>query len=128
MSCCVQVSVAVELLQTQNINCAATRQGMLSFAGSGRDSRSCHMFITLAPKGQGINPHLGAAYHETAFAMVVYQQPMGVLDRFYMDYGDRTLGDQGEFAQKGLVYMHTKWPMLDRILKCARVESHHDEI
>lgn len=90
--------------------------GMLSYAGAGSDSRSCHVFITLANDADGKNHQLGTAKHEAPFAKII--KGLDVITRINFEYGDNTIGDQGEFAEKGNAWMLDKYPNLDRIKRC----------
>eukprot|EP01043_Picozoa_sp_COSAG02_P023592 COSAG02_NODE_1265_length_13542_cov_5.803615_1_plen_158_part_10 len=47
-------------------NRGAFREGTLSFAGAGANSRSCHFFVALEPQGA----RLGKAMHEAAIGYV----------------------------------------------------------
>lgn len=95
-------------------------KGLLSFAGSGSNSRSCHMFITLAPSGQTINPHLGGMLHEVPFAEVV--DGIEAIESMHFGYGDETLALQAAFQAQGNDFMEARFPQLDRILSCHIVE------
>jgi peptidyl-prolyl cis-trans isomerase A (cyclophilin A) len=97
------------------------KKGMLSYAGGGKNSRSCHLFITLSPAGSDNNYGLGGADHETVFAVVT--DGIDVLDRINKEYGDQTLSMQHEMGQKGSQIMAEKFPNLDKIKHCAKVKS-----
>jgi len=100
-------------------NLVPFRAGTVSFAGAGKDSRTCHLFVALEPSGV----HLGKAAHETT---------IGHLDRAGIETFERVVknhqaagyGDTGSL-QGGLVQRGNaaaaKYPKLDSIKKCTRV-------
>eukprot|EP00040_Diaphanoeca_grandis_P012360 m.62685 g.62685 ORF g.62685 m.62685 type:complete len:238 (-) comp23187_c0_seq1:539-1252(-) len=100
------------------------RKGVLSYAGGGTNSRSCHMFITLTQPGVDVNHGLGSAHHETPFARVMDDGiGFNVLDAINKEYGDRTLNHQHELGQKGNQVMADLFPNLDKIHSCFRIQQ-----
>merc|ERR1719329_674165 len=90
----------------------------VSFAGHGTDSRSCHMFIALAPDGL----RLGAAPHETALGKVT--SGTEVLDAIVQNaqasgYGDLT-HLQTELKQQGIIAAMA-YPKLDKFRTCSLI-------
>ena len=91
------------------------KHGTVSFAGAGPDSRSCHIFIAMAPDGE----RLGNADHETPFGELV--DGIEVLQKLQESaqrsgYGDLSelqtqLIERGNAAAK-------HYPKLDRINSC----------
>ncbi|CAM9428313.1 unnamed protein product, partial [Hapterophycus canaliculatus] len=69
------------------------KRGMLSFAGSGRDSRTNQVFITFVDL-----PHLGKSPWETPFG-VVTEGMDSVVDKFYQGYGDQQPFNQDGISQ-----------------------------
>merc|ERR1719329_1498636 len=89
--------------------------GTVSFAGHGTDSRSCHMFIALAPDG----PRLGGAPHETAIGKVT--AGVEVLDNIVRNaqmsgYGDLT-HLQSQLKTRG-ISAAAQYPKLDKFYQC----------
>jgi peptidyl-prolyl cis-trans isomerase A (cyclophilin A) len=99
-------------------NRATFRAGTLSFAGGGTNSRSCHLFVALSPKGA----QLGGAAHEATLGRVedvdVFER---VAERFaatgYPDLG----GLQSDLATQGNVAA-AAYPEIDRIIRAEIVE------
>jgi len=89
--------------------------GTVSFAGSGRDSRSCHIFVALGPHGK----QLGSAPHEVPIGKIT--SGLDVLDRIVANakaanYGDLTnlqqeLTSQGNSAA-------VQYPKIDALQNC----------
>ena len=103
-------------------NRATFKHGTLSFAGSGIDSRSCHMFIALEPYGE----NLGSASHETTLGWVE-QQDLHVLDRLVANaenagYCNQDMNFlQQRLATEGNNQVASEYPLLDRIMGCQRI-------
>lgn len=108
------------------------RKGVLSFAGSGPNSRDTSMFITYAEKGGG----LGESPWETPFGIVV--EGMDSVDLFYEGYGElRGIGsgkgpDWNRARTEGGAYLQREFPKMDYIRSCEIVEDsiemgHRDE-
>ena len=93
-------------------NRATFRAGTLSFAGSGTDSRSCHLFVALRPNGLT----LGKAAHEATLGHV---QEVEVFEKVAQNFeanGYPDLGGlQGDLVQMGNEAAKD-YPKLDRIL------------
>lgn len=95
------------------------KRGLLSYAGSGKNSRDCHMFVTLAPDDEEINPYLGGELHEVPFAEVV--QGLENIENIEFRHDDGPIQVQGEFQKKGNKFLNEKFPGLDRINSCREV-------
>eukprot|EP00747_Dinoflagellata_sp_TGD_P168095 gnl/TRDRNA2_/TRDRNA2_193740_c0_seq1.p1 gnl/TRDRNA2_/TRDRNA2_193740_c0~~gnl/TRDRNA2_/TRDRNA2_193740_c0_seq1.p1 ORF type:complete len:203 (+),score=33.69 gnl/TRDRNA2_/TRDRNA2_193740_c0_seq1:81-689(+) len=91
------------------------KHGTVSFAGNGKDSRSCHIFIAFQPNGLS----LGNAPHETPIGEVTVG--LGVLDKIQQNFRDSKYGDltklQGQLVQRGNAAADS-YPKLDRIGQC----------
>ena len=97
------------------------RHGSVSFAGSGLDSRSCHVFIALEPGGTS----LGDAPHEAVLGNVEVEDG-GMLavesivrNREGTDYGD-LLDMQSSILREGNSALDN-FPGIDRIVACGRL-------
>jgi len=93
------------------------RGGTLSFAGNGRDSRSCHLFVALSPGGA----QLGKAEHEATLGRV---EEVEVFDKIAANaeanrYVDLDL--QPELLKRGNEAA-LNYPKLDRILRAEVIE------
>jgi len=88
------------------------QKGTLSFAGSGADSRTFHLFIANEPHGNG----LGGALHERPFGQILDVEEQNVIDRLFT-YGD-IAGKQHELLTKGNKEFLVAYPRLDRINSC----------
>lgn len=93
-------------------------KGMLSFAGSGPNTRSTQLFIALQDSRS-----LGTQPWETPFAQV---ENMSVVDSIYSGYGEmQAFGGRGpdssQIAQYGNAVLRQQYPLLDYILFCQRM-------
>ena len=97
------------------------RLGTISFAGSGYDSRSCHIFIALEPYGT----NLGKADHEATLGWVD-DDCLDVLERIVANFDASGYPDTGAL-QDGLVAngnaAAADYPLLDRIEACEVIEA-----
>lgn len=99
-------------------NRQAFRTGSVSFAGSGPNSRSCHIFISLGE-------NLGDAPHEVVLGNVeeedggMYVIESIVKRRAESGYGS-LLDMQGPLAVEGNVALN-QYPQVDRIIACGRM-------
>ena len=96
-------------------------RGWLSFAGSGANSRTTQMFITLKD-----SDFLGKAAWEVPFARVV--RGMDVVDSWHSGYGEmEAFGghapDQHKIAERGVAYLRESFPDIDYITSCAVSEA-----
>ena len=92
--------------------------GIVSFAGYGKDSRSTHLFFTL-----GDQPGLGRSPWEVPVGKVT--KGLDVLHAIYTGYGDSV--NQGRLHGKhGKDYLD-QFPKLDRFRSCRRVSSEGTE-
>ena len=96
-------------------------KGMMSFAGSGPDSRSCQIFITL-----GDHTGLGKADWERPFGYVT-KETMDIVDQFNAQYGDMPPWgngpESGQIATQGNAYLKKNFPRLDYVQNCRREEE-----
>ena len=92
------------------------RKGTLSFAGSGKNSRSCHLFVAL-------NKGLGHAPHETTLGHVD-DEGIATFERVVSNHKAAGYGDtgslQGALVQQGNPAA-AAYPKLDRIRSCENL-------
>lgn len=90
------------------------RHGTVSFAGNGKDSRTCHIFVALQPNGN----NLGKAMHETTIGHV---EDMSAWERVATNFANAAYGDTGSL-QGALVAQGNsaaaRYTKLDRIRTC----------
>ena len=102
------------------------RAGAISFAGNGKDSRSCHLFVALAPNGV----QLGRAMHETTLG---HLDPEGIetFERVVENHRAAGYADTGEL-QGPLVQLGNaaaaEYQKLDRIVTCTRLVEQQKEL
>ena len=89
------------------------RQGTVSFAGAGPNSRTSHIFIGLDPNVRG----LGNAAHERPFGQISDPDEAALLSQMYAGYGDLTRL-QGQLVQRGNPAADP-YPKLSRFQSCA---------
>lgn len=94
--------------------------GSVSFAGSGVNSRSCHVFIALEPGGT----MLGDAPHETVLGNVEHEDGgMLVLDQLVQNREDCDMGNlldlQGSLSREGNTALDA-YSGIDQIVACGR--------
>ena len=97
------------------------RHGTVSFAGNGKDSRSCHLFVALQPHGS----RLGNAPHETTIGQVEMDD-MPVWNTVVSNFAASGYGDTGELQQDLVARGNAAaaaYPKLDRIERCWLVDS-----
>ena len=97
------------------------RSGSVSFAGSGLNTRSCHIFIALEPGGT----MLGEAPHETVLGNIETKDGgMLVLDNIVQNRKDQGWGSllesQGALLREGNSALDA-YPGIDRIMACGRI-------
>mmetsp|Transcript_3865 Transcript_3865/g.5824 ORF Transcript_3865/g.5824 Transcript_3865/m.5824 type:complete len:339 (-) Transcript_3865:127-1143(-) len=92
-------------------------EGVISFAGSGPNSRTSHLFIAYGPI-----PSLGTQLWETPVGLVT--KGIEVVQGLYGEYGDKPV--QWKISEKGEEYINAEFPHLDKFLEC-RTKS-FDEI
>ena len=103
------------------------REGMMSFAGSGPNSRSSQLFIAYDRAGG-----LGNSPWETPFGEVV--EGMNNVNNLYSEYGDMPPWgkgpQQGPIRNQGSRYIEENFPNLDKFEKCTvkRVSSLADAL
>eukprot|EP00986_Skeletonema_menzelii_P006622 scaffold2527_cov185-Skeletonema_menzelii.AAC.9 len=92
------------------------KEGMMSFAGSGKNSRSSQMFI--AYDGAG---NLGQSPWETPFGHVT--SGLENVKNFYKEYGDMPPWgkgpEQGPIHSRGASYIESEFPLLDKFETCS---------
>ncbi|CAN0129694.1 unnamed protein product [Ectocarpus sp. 6 AP-2014] len=96
------------------------KRGMLSFAGSGPNSRGTQVFITFADI-----PHLGKTPWETPLGIVT-QGMDTVVDKFYTGYGDQQPFNQdginqGTLQSRGNAYLREEFPEISYLKECRVV-------
>ena len=95
------------------------RHGTVSFAGNGKDSRTCHLFVALKPSGTS----LGNALHETTIGHVEDMEAWERVASNFQKAGYRdTTSLQGALVQRGNAAAE-KYPELDRIHTCEVVDT-----
>jgi peptidyl-prolyl cis-trans isomerase A (cyclophilin A) len=95
------------------------KEGYMSFAGSGPNSRATHIFIALADV-----PSLGTQPWETPFAYVEEKSMRKTVDLFSTTYGDTAPAGHGPEprlieAPGGSEYLKREFPQLDWLLSCS---------
>ena len=92
------------------------QEGTVSFAGSGPNSRSSHLFVAY-----GANDNFGRELWETPIGTVV--EGMDILRKFNSDYGDMPPWGHGPEQHKinslGEKYITQEFPKLDKFLTCV---------
>lgn len=92
------------------------KEGMMSFAGSGPNSRSSQMFIAYDNAGG-----LGQSPWETPFGKVT--SGMENVKNFYKGYGDMPPWGkgplQGPIHNRGASYIESDFPLLDKFETCS---------
>ena len=84
----------------------------MSFAGSGKDSRTTHILVSLDPNYMT----LAHPEHERPFGRIDDARQQEMIARFFHGYGDIT-SLQGDLARHGnMAAAH--YPLLDRIKRC----------
>lgn len=99
---------------------ATFQHGTVSYAGAGKDSRSCHVFIAFGPNGRS----LGNAPHETPLGRVT--EGLETLDRIQQNYKRAGYKDltslQGKIRTEGN-RAAAGYPLLDRVHHCRHVSA-----
>jgi cyclophilin family peptidyl-prolyl cis-trans isomerase len=93
------------------------REGMMSFAGSGPNSRSSQLFIAY-DKAQS----LGTSPWETPFGEVIGDESLETARAFYQGYGDMPpwgKGPQQGPIHQGSGYIEENFPKLDKFHTCT---------
>ena len=89
-------------------------RGSLSFAGGGKNTRTCQLFIAYTDQ-----PHLGAQPWEVPIGQLATAASFEVLDSFYQGYGDMAPWgsgpDQHELVKQGNKYIRKSFPKIDFI-------------
>lgn len=100
-------------------------EGMMSFAGGGKDSRGTQIFITL---GKEV-PSLGTQLWETPFGKIIFG--MERVQKINFEYGDSPPWGKGPDQQKiwtgGYKYLEDNFPNLSYIQSCGRLETDYDD-
>jgi peptidyl-prolyl cis-trans isomerase A (cyclophilin A) len=97
------------------------KKGYLSFAGSGPDSRTTHIFMALGDQADS----LGSQSWETPFAQVSSESFEKTVTHFTTSYGEMPPWGKGPDPQKiqepdGHTYLTQNFPLLDYIKSCSR--------
>lgn len=102
-------------------NRAKFKNGSVSFAGSGVDSRSCSLFIALEPFAD----NFGEAPHETVIGNVEEEGGgMTVLEQLVRNREERAYGDLLDLQTSLRIQGNeaaAEYPGVDRIIACGRV-------
>ena len=92
-------------------NRGAFREGTLSYAGAGANSRSCHFFVALEPNGT----RLGKAMHEAAIGYVDEVEVFRQVVRNFQEAGYSDTGLYSALMREGNAAAAESFPRLDRI-------------
>ncbi len=99
-------------------------EGVVSFAGNGKDSRTSHLFVAY-----GRNSNLGTQLWETPVGVVI--EGMDILRNLNHEYGDMPPYGHGPEQHKinslGAAYIEKEFPHLDKFLKCHVIRGHAAE-
>jgi peptidyl-prolyl cis-trans isomerase A (cyclophilin A) len=104
------------------------KEGMMSFAGSGPNSRTSQLFIAYDKATS-----LGTSPWETPFGEVVGEESLNTARSLYSEYGDMPPWgkgpQQGPIHNQGSVYIEQNFPKLDKFHTCTvtRLEEMPDE-
>ncbi len=94
-------------------------EGTISFAGSGPNSRTSHLFIS----DTSTNENFGTMLWETPVGSLVNNDDLKVVKKLNSDYGDSPPWGNGPEQHKintmGRDYIKTEFPKLDEILRCV---------
>jgi len=85
-------------------------EGVVSFAGSGPNSRTSHLFIAYGPVKS-----FGKMLWETPIGTVI--EGMDTVRSLYSEYGEKP--EQGQIHKRGVHYIRTVFPKLDKIIHCS---------
>jgi cyclophilin family peptidyl-prolyl cis-trans isomerase len=85
-------------------------EGVVSFAGSGPNSRTSHLFIAYGPVKS-----FGKMLWETPIGTVI--EGMDTVRNLYSEYGEKP--EQGQIHKRGVHYIRTVFPKLDKIIHCS---------
>lgn len=94
-------------------------EGIISYAGSGPNSRTSQIFIAY-----GAIPSLGRELWETPLGKIT--EGMEYVKEFYGGYGDNG-PKQWKLQQKGIQYINAEFPLLDHFLLCSVKRTGMDE-
>jgi len=98
-------------------------EGTISFAGSGPNSRTSHLFIS----DTSTNKHFGTMLWETPVGSLVSNDDLIVLKKLNSDYGDSPPWGNGPEQHKiialGKDYIEKEFPKLDKILRCEIIQE-----
>lgn len=94
-------------------------EGIISFAGSGPQSRTSHLFISY-----GSSPGLGTEVWETPIGKVI--EGMDNVKNLYSGYGDMPPWGNGpeqwKISKRGEPYINKEFPKLDKFNTCLSVD------
>jgi len=96
------------------------REGILSYAGNGKNSRTSQLFISY-----GSAASLGTQPWETPVGEVV--EGMDIIRDLYSKYGDSRGPEQHLIRNKGLSYIEENFPELDKFKTCVVKSLSHRE-
>ena len=92
-------------------------KGIMSFAGSGPDSRNTQIFFTMIEEGR--KHYLGTELWETPFGQVIGN--IELLNEINTEYGDKP--NQQEIWKQGYKYLKNEFPNLTYIDQCRMVSQ-----
>ena len=90
----------------------AVARGVLSYAGSGANTRSSQLFFAYADQ-----PHLGKQPWEVPFGKLRDEASLAVLDSFHQGYGDTV--NQAALEEEGNAYIARDFPLIDFVRTCV---------
>ena len=94
-------------------------EGVISFAGSGPQSRTSHLFISY-----GSSPGLGTQLWETPIGKVI--EGMENVKKLYSGYGDMPPWGNGpeqwKISKRGEAYINEEFPKLDKFNSCLSTD------
>jgi cyclophilin family peptidyl-prolyl cis-trans isomerase len=109
----------------QNDDAPEFRPGMLSFAGSGPDTRSTQVFVVMPGTPQAQLNYFGTNSWETPFGIVDRVEKTAV-SKWYA-YGDMPPNGKGPdprmIYDEGYDYLENEFPKLDHIKSCKVIEK-----
>ena len=95
-------------------NTEANKEGTISFARSGKESRTTQLFINLKSN----SPRLDTIFYNGVTGFIVVAKVtngMNVVKSFYNGYAEKPSSKQDSIQLKGNSYLHTNFPKLDYI-------------
>ena len=97
-------------------NTEANKEGTISFARSGKESRTTQLFINLKSN----SPRLDTIFYNGVTGFIVVAKVtvgMNVVKSFYNGYAEKPSSKQDSIQLNGNSYLHSNFPKLDYIKK-----------